>query len=97
MPFDEEATLVSDDFVAQAHQVFSNLKRCLDAAGCGLEDVVKVTAFLADFEDFEEYNRVYAEHFEQPYPARTTVSAGLFGFRIEVEAVARRRAHGGGA
>lgn len=58
--------------------------------GCGFEDVVKVTTFLADSGDFAEYNRIYAEYFKPPYPVRTTVSAGLLGFRIEVEAIACR-------
>lgn len=90
VPFDEHANLVSEDFIDQARQVFTNLERCLAAVGCGFEDVVKVTTFLADSGDFDEYNRIYAEYFKPPYPVRTTVSAGLLGFRIEVEAIARR-------
>jgi 2-iminobutanoate/2-iminopropanoate deaminase len=89
-PFDDRRQLVSDEFEAQAHQTFANLGRCLDAAGCGFEDVLKVTTFLSDLSDFDAYNRIYREYFSEPYPARTTVQAGLLGFRIEVEAVARR-------
>jgi enamine deaminase RidA (YjgF/YER057c/UK114 family) len=52
---------------------------------------VKVTAFLADLGDFETYNAIYREHFDEPFPARTTVQAGLpAGILLEVEAVARR-------
>ena len=90
VPFDAEGLLVSENFDEQARQVFGNLERCLAAAGCGFGDVLKVTAFLADLADFPDYNRVYAEYFVEPYPARTTVQAGLLGFRIEVEAIARR-------
>jgi len=71
--------------------VFDNLSRCLAAAGCGLEHVIKVTTFLSDFGDFAAYNAVYESYFSSPYPARTTVQTGLApGLRIEVEALARK-------
>lgn len=51
-----------------------------------------MTAFLTDLTDFEVYNEVYRQYFSTPYPARTTVQAGLApGLRLEVEAIARRR------
>ncbi len=90
IPLDAEGTLVSDDFAEQAHQVFANLGACLSAAGCGFDDVVKINAYLADFDDFGTYNDVYGAYFTPPYPARTTVQAGLLGFRIEVDAWARQ-------
>jgi 2-iminobutanoate/2-iminopropanoate deaminase len=90
--FDADGNLVSDDIEAQARQIFDNMGRCLAAAGCGFEDVVKVNAFIADFDDFETYNAVYREYFAPPYPVRTTVQAGLApGFGLEVEAIARRK------
>jgi 2-iminobutanoate/2-iminopropanoate deaminase len=90
--FDGQGNLVSDEIEAQARQVFDNMGRCLAAAGCGFEDVVKVNAFLADLADFDAYNAVYREYFSPPYPVRTTVQAGLAeGFRLEVEAIARRK------
>ena len=46
-------------------------------------------SWLRDFADFPGFNAVYLEFFEPPLPARTTVQAGLYGFRIEVEATAR--------
>ncbi len=89
--FDEDGELVGDAIEEQARQVFENLSRCLAAAGCGLEDVIKVTTFLSDLGDFQAYNRVYEEYFSAPYPARTTVQAGLApGLLIEAEALARR-------
>jgi 2-iminobutanoate/2-iminopropanoate deaminase len=90
IPLDAEGRLVSDDFAEQAHQVFDNLGSCLAAAGCGFEDVLKVNAYLVDFDDFATYNEVYATYFTLPFPARTTVQAGLLGFRIEVDAWARQ-------
>ena len=56
-----------------------------------MDDVVKTTVFLADLADFPTFNEIYAGHFTRPYPARTTVQAGLApGLLVEIEAVARR-------
>jgi len=90
VPFDEDGNLVSDDFRAQARQTLENVGRCLTAAGCGFEDVVKVNAYLADLANGPAWNEVYTEYFKAPYPARSTVGASLFGFDIEVETIARR-------
>jgi 2-iminobutanoate/2-iminopropanoate deaminase len=62
----------------------------VEAAGAGLADVVKVTVFLVDLADFDAYNAVYRDSFEEPFPARTTVQAGLpGGILVEIEAVAQ--------
>jgi 2-iminobutanoate/2-iminopropanoate deaminase len=89
IPYDENSRLVEGDIEVQTRQVLTNMRSCLQAAGCGFEDVVKVNAFVADFADFAGFNAVYAEFFQPPYPARMTVQAGLYGFRVEVEAIAR--------
>jgi 2-iminobutanoate/2-iminopropanoate deaminase len=89
IPFDEHNELVEDNIEVQTRQVLTNMGRCLAAAGCEFRDVLKVNAFIADFDDFPGFNAVYLEFFEPPFPARTTVQAGLHGFRIEVEATAR--------
>jgi 2-iminobutanoate/2-iminopropanoate deaminase len=89
VPYEEDGTLVTGDFAAQARQVFANMGRCLAAAGCGFEDVLKVTTYLADLHDAPVYSAIYGEFFAEPYPARATVQAGLAGFKIEVEVVAR--------
>ena len=91
--FDETGSLVGDDMETQTKRALENLRSCLAAAGCALEDVVKVNAYLADLASFDAYNAVYAEFFAEPYPARTTVQAGLPpGLLVEIEAVARRPA-----
>lgn len=90
VPFDESNEKVSDDFEAQARQVFDNLGRCLRAAGCGYEDVLKVAVFVSDFEHFPAFNAVYGDYFRARLPARTTVQAGLYGFDLEAEAIARK-------
>jgi reactive intermediate/imine deaminase len=74
---------------AQARQVFENLRAVAQAAGGGLDDVVKVTLLLADMADFTRVNEIMASFFARPYPARATyqVAALPKGARIEVEAV----------
>jgi reactive intermediate/imine deaminase len=82
--------LVAGGIAAQTRQALENLMACLAAAGCTMDDVVKVTAFLVDLEDFAGYNEVYADFFTEPYPARTTVGVALpGGLLVEIEAVAR--------
>jgi 2-iminobutanoate/2-iminopropanoate deaminase len=89
--FDVQGNLVAGGIAEQTRQALENVRGCLEAAGSGLDQVVKVTAFLADLGEFEGYNAVYREFFDEPYPARTTVQAGLpAGIRVEIEAVARR-------
>ena len=91
--FDVDGALVPGGIAEQTRRALENLEACLAAAGCGLGDVLRVGAFLADLGDFEGYNEVYREFFEPPYPARTTVGAALpGGILVEIEAVARRPA-----
>ena len=88
--FDAEGRLVPGGLEEQTAQVFENLSACLTAAGCTLDDVVKVNAYHTDLEQFDVFNRVYAERFSEPYPARTTVGVKLAdGLLVEIEAVAR--------
>jgi len=69
--------------------VIKNLKAVIEAAGGNLGDVVKTTVFLADIGDFQDVNTVYAEYFEEPYPARSAfqVAALPLGADLEIEAV----------
>lgn len=85
--------LVPDGIEAETRVALANLREVLAAAGLGLADVLKTTLFLVDLADFETVNRIYAEHFTAPYPARTTVGVAALprGARVEIEAVARRR------
>jgi 2-iminobutanoate/2-iminopropanoate deaminase len=88
--FDGSGTLVAGGIAEQTTQVLSNLRACLIAAGCTLDDVVKVNVFLLDLAEFDAFNEIYRAAFAEPYPARTTVEAGLpGGIRVEIEAVAR--------
>lgn len=88
--FDENGDLVAGGIEEQTRQAITNVGLCLEAAGCTLRDVVKVTAFLADLDDFAPYNGIYASFFSEPYPARTTVGVSLpGGLLVEIEAIAR--------
>jgi 2-iminobutanoate/2-iminopropanoate deaminase len=88
---DPTGKLVEGGIEEQTRRTLENVRTCLEAAGCTLDDVVKVTAFLADLGEFAGYNEVYREFFAEPYPARSSVQAGLPpGVLVEIEAVARR-------
>ena len=89
--FDESGQLTADDITGQTKQVFENLLGCLEAAGCGSSDVIKVNAYLTDLGNFGAFNEVYKTIFQEPYPARTTVGVSLpGGILVEVEAIARK-------
>jgi 2-iminobutanoate/2-iminopropanoate deaminase len=81
---------VSDDVAEQTEQVLKNLGAVLEAAGTGLENVVKTTVFLADMNDFAAMNEVYARYFSDNKPARATVqAAGLpKNARVEIDCIA---------
>ncbi|MDW7709175.1 MAG: RidA family protein [Deferrisomatales bacterium] len=76
----------------QTRQVLDNLRAVLEAAGSGLEHVVKTTVFLADMGDFPAMNAVYEGYFGDKPPARSTIQAAALprGAAVEIEAVALR-------
>ncbi len=82
--------LVAGGVEAQARQVLTNLRHVLEAAGTGMDRVVKTTVFLTDMANFAAMNAVYMEFFPENPPARSTVAvAGLpKGGLVEIEAVA---------
>ncbi len=81
--------VIGDTIEEQTQAILLSLDRVLKAGGTGPENVVWMGVFLKYPEDFDGYNRVYQEFFQNGYPARATVSAGLLGeFRIEAWAIA---------
>jgi reactive intermediate/imine deaminase len=74
---------------AEIHQVFANLQAVANAAGGGLQDVVKLNVFLQDMENFPLVNQVMAEYFSEPYPARAAVGVAALpkGAGVEIDAV----------
>ena len=81
--------LVKGDMEAQVRQVFENLKAIVAAAGAGFDDVVKATVFLTDLGHFTLVNKIMAEHFREPYPARAAVGVASLprGAQVEVECI----------
>ncbi|MBE0482882.1 MAG: RidA family protein [Bacterioplanes sp.] len=65
--------MVEGDIEARIHQVFKNLSAVCEAAGGQLQDIVKLNIFLTDLGHFASVNKVMAEYFEQPYPARAAI------------------------
>ncbi len=84
--------LVQGSIEDQARQCFRNLFAVLAAAGLSPADVVKCNVFLTDMDDFASMNAVYAEQFDTPYPARTTIGVAALpvGASIEIEMIAQR-------
>ncbi len=81
--------LVTGDITAQARRAFDNLKAVAEAAGGGLDDIVRVGLYVTDLSEFGQVNAVMAEYFDAPYPARSTIEVPALpkGARFEVDAV----------
>ena len=77
---------VDGDFEARARQVFDNLKAVAEAAGGNLNQVVKLTIFLTDLDNFAAVNSVMEDYFEQPFPARAAVGVAALPKGADVEA-----------
>ena len=91
IPIDPQTgEFVAGGVAEQTKQVLKNLAAVLEAAGSGLDRVVKTTVFLADMKEFSGMNEVYATFFSSPPPARATVAAAGLprDARVEIEAVA---------
>ncbi|MBO1073462.1 RidA family protein [Roseomonas marmotae] len=96
-PVREDGRILEDDITEQTARSLANLRRTLEQAGAGLEDVLQVQIFLTDRADVKAVDAVYARHFSAPYPSRSIVIvAGLTepGMRIELTAVAALPARG---
>jgi 2-iminobutanoate/2-iminopropanoate deaminase len=80
--------IVGEDITTQARQVLDNLATVLRASGASLSDVVSVTVYLANENDWAPYNAVHSSYFSTPYPARAVIGAQLRGILVEVSAIA---------
>lgn len=81
----------SDNIQEQTRQSMENIKSVLQEAGYDMDRVLKTTVYLADIADFAAANEVYAEYFNEPYPARAAfqVAALPKGAKVEIEAIAK--------
>jgi 2-aminomuconate deaminase len=87
----DEFGTVSLDIRAQTRAVIENIRDLLDSVGAGLGDLVQVTTYLVNMNDFGGYNEVYAEYFDETGPTRTTVAVHQLPhphLLIEIQAVA---------
>ncbi len=78
--------IINGDFEARARQVFENLKAVAEAAGGNLNQVVKLTIFLTDLDNFAAVNGVMEDYFDQPYPARAAIGVASLPKGADVEA-----------
>ena len=77
--------LRTESIEEETHQIMKNVSAVLQAAGYGLENVVKTSIFLSSMENFSSVNDVYASYFESDYPARETVEVSALPKYVNVE------------
>ncbi len=85
-----DAAISGKTIEEQTEQVLANLRAILEAAGSGLERLVKTTVFLQNLDDFQGMNEIYAKHVGEQPPARSTVEVAKLpsGALVEIEAIA---------
>ncbi len=85
-----EGEMLENDVIVQTKQVLKNLTAVLEAAGSGLDKVIKTTIFLDSMDDFATVNELYAEAFGDHKPARSTVAVKTLpkNALVEIDAVA---------
>ena len=86
----DHADITGDAITEQTEQVFANLRAILEAAGSGLDRLVKTTVFLQNLDDFAGMNEVYKQQVGDTPPARSTIEVAKLpsGALVEIEAVA---------
>jgi 2-iminobutanoate/2-iminopropanoate deaminase len=80
--------LVGTNVQGQTRQTLDNVKALLAQAGAHLTDVISVTVYLQNVDDWGDMNTVYTEYFTQPYPTRTAIGAELRDILVEISVVA---------
>lgn len=81
---------VKESVAAETHQIMENIGQILQEHGYAFDDLVNVTVWLADIEDYHEMNKAYASYFEEQFPARACTGGAqiVFDFRVEIAAIA---------
>ncbi|MFV0255816.1 MAG: RidA family protein [Erysipelotrichaceae bacterium] len=86
LPVDPQTgQLVSDDISEQTKQVFKNIEAVLAEMNLETRHIVKTTVFITDMAQFTKVNEVYAEYFDEPYPARSTIQVAALPLEAKVE------------
>lgn len=93
IPLDPKTGEIPEGISNQAKVSLSNVKGVIEAAGLTMSDIIKMTVFLKDMNDFAAMNEVYKTFFEEPYPARSAVEVARLpkDVLVEIEAIAVRK------
>jgi 2-iminobutanoate/2-iminopropanoate deaminase len=94
IPMTPDGDLLDDEDIAvQTRQSLENVKAILEEEGLNMQDVLKVSVFMDDIEDFDEMNDAYKEYFQDNPPARSAVEVANLpkGVGVEIEAIAAQR------
>ena len=81
---------VKESVAAETHQIMESIGRILEEHGYAYDDLVNVTVWLSNIEDYHEMNKAYASYFEEQFPARACTGGAqiVFDFRVEIAAIA---------
>ena len=85
IPLDRNGELFDGDIQQQVALIFENIERLLETQNCNLQDIVKLTVFLKDIQDFDDVNNKMIELLEEPYPARSLIQAAALPKNVDVE------------
>ncbi len=77
--------LIRGSIEEETEAALNNIKAIVEDAGASMKDVIKVTCYLADMDNFERFNNVYKEYFKDEPPARSTIQAGRLPLDVQVE------------
>ena len=99
LPVDPKTSkFIEQDIKKQTRQVFKNIEKILAVEGAGLKDILKISAFLLNIDDFKGMNEIFQEFFSAEPPARTTSTVKAFppGVLVEIDAIALKPPYQGG-
>ena len=85
IPLDRNGELFDGDIQQQVALIFENIARLLETQNCNLQNIVKLTVFLKDIQDFDDVNSKMIELLEEPYPARSLIQAAALPKNVDVE------------
>jgi 2-iminobutanoate/2-iminopropanoate deaminase len=88
---DDAGNIIEDTFENEFRRTMDHIQRILTAAGCSLADVCQVKSYVKDPADSPLYNKLYREYFQEPFPARTTITNCLGKVKFEMDVIAYKK------
>ena len=85
IPLDKNGELFDGDIQQQVALIFENIEHLLETQNCNLQNIVKLTVFLKDIQNFDDVNSKMIELLEEPYPARSLIQAAALPKNVDVE------------